>query len=71
MDVGVGTRGRTRKFVDLAEKEDTEEVRGRAGTVPTIYEMQGAIAESARRCGKQKRLIQCEVAEGSPCADGL
>ena len=71
MDVGVGTRGRTRKFVDLAEKEDTEEVKGggqalfRRSTTCT-----GAIAESAIRCGKQKRQIQFEVAEGSPCADG-
>ena len=54
MDVCVGTRGRTRKFVDLAEREDSEEVRGRSGTVPTIYEMQGAIAEAASRCGKKK-----------------
>ena len=55
MDSGMSTRGRTRKFVDLVENDGIEEVRERAGTVPTIYEMQGAIAEAARRCGKQKK----------------
>ena len=54
MDVSASTRGRTRKFVDLVEKEDSEEVRGRVGIVPTIHEIQGAIAEAASRCGKQK-----------------
>ena len=57
--------------MDLVDNDGAEEVRETVGTVPTFYEMQGAIAEAALRCGKQRGRHRAKLPKDHPAQKDL